>query len=251
MAVVHATGGEARWPRPSEVDWLTAAEVVREGFRRSRVVMMNEATNGLLRCIRTRRTGASILPVAWKAGARLLAVEALGPPGGEPPVPEVLEQPEMAAFLATARRLGFRLSGYDADRGTIPIKLRTKTKSPTFSNWRNGKQATNLTNLLGDLPAKERMLVWAGNRHHSKVRFMQYQPTGWRFRDSSGVDPFVIDQTVTVTYVERRHGSPVLEWAAGELRRHDGEAGFIWRDGLPRLSPGCDSWVLSLDNKLE
>jgi hypothetical protein len=250
MAVVHA-GGEARWPRPSEVDWLTPAQVVREGFRRSRVVMMNEATNGLLRCVRTRRTGTAILSHAWAAGARLLAMEALGPPGGEPPTPEVLEQPEMAELLAAARRLGFRLSGYDADRKTIPIRLRTKTKSPTFSNWRNDKQASHLAALLGELPADARMLVWAGNRHHSKVRFMQYRPMGWQFRARSNVEPFVIDQTVTVTYVERRHASPVLEWAAGELRRHDGDAGFVWREGMPRLSPGCDAWLLSLDNRLE
>jgi hypothetical protein len=251
MALVHAPGGEARWPRPGEVDWLTAAELVREGFRRSRVVMMNEATNGLQRSVRTRRTGAAILPVAWAAGARLLAVEALGPPGGEPPTPEVLEQPEMARLLATARRLGFRLSGYDADRQTIPIRLRTKTKSPTFSNWRNDKQAANLVNLLGELAPNQRMLVWAGNRHHSKVRFMQYQPMGWSFRSKSDVDPFVIDQAVTVSYMERRHVSPVLEWAAGELRRRNGEAGFIWREGMPRPSPGCDAWILSLDNRLE
>ncbi|HEY4026429.1 MAG TPA: hypothetical protein VGO86_08355 [Candidatus Dormibacteraeota bacterium] len=250
MAVVHA-GSEARWPRPSEIDWLTAAEVVREGFRRSRVVMMNEAVNGLQRCVRTRRTGTSILPVAWASGARLLAVESLGPPGGEPPNAEVLRQPEMAELLATARRLGFRLSGYDADRATIPIKWRTKTKSPAFGNWRNARQATNLATLYSELPAQARMLVWAPNRHHAKVRFMQYRPTGWQFQTTSNVDPFVIDQTATVSYVDRRYGSPILDWAAGELRRRHGEAGFIWREGMPRLSPGCDAWILSLDNRLE
>src|SRR5436305_10881777 len=125
----------------------------------------------------------------------------------------------MAELLATARRIGFRLSGYDADREAVPIRLRTKTKSPRFSNWRNDRQAANLKALLGELPADARMLVWAANRHHAKVRFMQYQPTGWLFRAASGVDPFVIDQTVTVDYVQRRHVPPVLQWAAGELRR--------------------------------
>jgi hypothetical protein len=250
MAVVQ-TGGEARWPRTSEIPWLGATELVREGFRRSRVVMMNEARNGLVRCVRTRRTGAAILPVAWAAGARLLAMEALGPPGGEPPDPAVLEQPEMAALLATARRLGFRLSGYDADGKAVPIRLRTKTKSPTFSNWRDDKQATNLATLLDELPADARMLVWASNRHHAKVRFMAYQPTGWRLRVKTGVDPFVIDQTITVAYMERRSISPVLEWAYRELLRRKGEAGFVWREGTPRLSPGSDAWLLSLDNKME
>ncbi|HXM57010.1 MAG TPA: hypothetical protein VOB72_16540 [Candidatus Dormibacteraeota bacterium] len=251
MAVVGVSGGPARWPRAFEIEWLTAEELVREAFQRSRVVMMNEATSGLRRSVRTRRTGTRILPVAWAAGARLLAVETMGPPGGEPHSKDVLAQPEMAELLATARRLGFRLSGYDADGSAIPIRLRTRAKSPAFSNWRDGKQAANLDALLKELPADASMLVWAGNLHHAKVRFMQYQPTGWRFRNLSGVDPFVIDQAATVTFVERRSLSPILQWAQAELRRRDGEAGFIWREGMPRLSPGSDAWVLSLDNRME
>lgn len=249
MAVV--AGGAARWPRAGEVEWLTAEELVREGFRRSRVVMMNEANSGLRRSVRTRRTGRRILPVAWSAGARLLAVEALGPPGGEPPLPEVLAQPEMAELLDAARRLGFRVAGYDADGKAIPVRLRTKKKSPAFSNWRDDRQAANLAALLEELLAGDRMLVWSGNLHHAKVRFMAYQPTGWRFRSRTGHDPFVIDQTVTVAFVERRSASPVLEWAQHELRRRGGEAGFVWREGMPRLSPGSDAWVLSLDNRME
>ncbi len=245
------TGGPARWPKTSEIDWLTPDQLVREGFHRSRVVMMNEAQSGSRRCIRTRRTGTRILPVAWAAGARLLAMEALGPPGGDPPVPAVLEQPEMAELLATARRLGFRLAGYDADGKTVPVALRTKIKSPAYSNWRDAVQASNLAALLKELGPDARMLVWATNLHHSKVRFMAYQPTGWRFRNQTGVDPFVIDQTVTVTYVERRAANPVLSWAAAELRRRKGDAGYVWREGLPRLSAGSDAWLLSLDNRLE
>jgi hypothetical protein len=248
---VSLVGGAARWPRPGEVDWLSAEEIVREGFRRSRVVMLNEANSGLRRCVRTRRTGTRILPVAWASGARVLAVEALGSPGGDPPVAAVLEQPEMAELLAGARRLGFRVAGYDADGKAIPVRLRTKTRSPAFSNWRDDKQAGNLAALLEELPAGDRMLVWAANLHHTKVRFMAYQPTGWRFRTRTGVDPFVIDQTVTVAFVERRVASPILQWAQGELRRRSGEAGFIWQEGMPRLSPGSDAWVLSVDNRME
>src|SRR5258708_6174933 len=111
---IEPSGGRARWPRASEVAWLSAEELVREGFRRSGAVMLNEAQRGGRRCIRNRRVGREVLPVAWAGGARLLAMEALGPPGGEPPAPEVLQQPEMAEMLAAARRLGFRLAGYDA-----------------------------------------------------------------------------------------------------------------------------------------
>ena len=258
---IELTGGPARWPRASEIEWLTPEQLCREGFRRSRVVMVNEAQSGGRRCVRNRRIGRRILPVAWAGGARVLAMEALGPPGGEPPAPEVLEpgtqlpqglgEADMAALLATARGLGFRLAGYDADRKAIPIRLRTKTRSPMFSNWRDSVQAGNLAALLAELAPDERMLVWATNLHHSKVRYMAYQPTGWRFRFVTGVDPFVVDQTVTVTFVERRAANPVLRWAQAELRRRDGDAGYIWREGLPRLSAGSDAWLLSLDNRLE
>src|SRR5947209_16180778 len=210
MAVVGVSGGPARWPRARDVAWLSVEELVREGFRRSRVVMMNEASSGLKRCVRTRLAGRRILPIAWTAGARMLAVEAMGPPGGVPPVPAILEQPDMAELLATARRLGLRLSGYDADARTIPLQLRTKTKSPAFSNWRDERQAGHLAALVREVQPGERMLVWAGNLHHTKVRFMAYQPTGWQFRAKTGIDPFVVDQTPTVAFVERRGMSPVL-----------------------------------------
>src|SRR5262252_8271629 len=156
---IEFSGGPARWPRANEVTWLTPEQLCREGFVRSRVVMINEAQSGGRRCVRNRRIGRRLLPVAWAGGARVLAVEALGPPGGEPPAPEVLEQPDMAQLLATARRLGFRLTGYDADRKAVPVRLRTRTRSPLFSNWRDSVQAGNLAALYRELPAGERMLV--------------------------------------------------------------------------------------------
>ena len=74
--------------------------------------MMNEAHNGLSRCIRTREIGRRILPGAWEAGARVLAMEALPPPGREgkslSPYPR---QPDMNAMIDRARELGFELRG--------------------------------------------------------------------------------------------------------------------------------------------
>ncbi len=248
--VVGTAGSSARWPRASEVDWLEPEDLVREGFRRSRVVMMNEAQSGLRRSVRTRRIGVRILPVAHRAGARLLAVESLGPPDA-PRTGGVLDQPDMVELLETARGLGLRVSGYDVDDATAPIKLRTKIKTPAYTNWRDGKQAGNLAKLMKELPEDSSMLVWCGNLHHSKVRFMAYRPTGWQFLARTGVDPFVIDQTVTVNFSDRKGRFPVLDWARPTLERRGGTAGFIWQEGMPRLSPGCDAWVLSLDNALE
>src|SRR5262245_17540530 len=125
--------GNARWPRADEIEWLGPEDLVREGYRRSRVVMMNEAHSGLRRCVRTRRIGIRVLPVAREAGARLMAVEMLGPPGA-PRSGGMLDQPDMVDLLQAARDTGLRLAGYDVDDGTIPIKLRTRVKSPTFTN---------------------------------------------------------------------------------------------------------------------
>jgi hypothetical protein len=248
--VVRASGSSARWPRANEITWLDPEEMVREGYRRSRVVMLNEATSGLKRSVRTRRVGRRVLPVARRAGARLLAVEMLGSPGA-PRAGGVLDQPDMRDLLRTAAEVGMRVDGYDVDDKEAPIRLRTKVKKPEYSNWRDGNQAENLTTLLGELPPDAGMLVWCANLHHAKVRFMAYQPMGWQFAIKSGVDPFVIDQTVTVNFTGRKGAFPVLDWARRTLLERGGEAGFIWEEGLPRLSPGCDAWVLSLDNNLE
>ncbi len=248
--VVRTSGGNARWPRANEITWLDPEELVREGYGRSRVVMLNEAHSGERRCVRTRRIGRRVLPTARRAGAQLMAVEMLGPPDA-PRHGGVLDQPDLVELLRTAEDLGLRVSGYDVDDGTMPIKLRTQVKKPAFTNWRDSKQAGNLAGLLAELPPDAGMLVWCGNLHHSKVRFMMYQPMGWQFAVKSGVDPFVIDQTVTVNFSGRKGAFPVLDWARRTLLERGGESGFIWEEGLPRLSPGCDAWLLSLDNELE
>lgn len=251
MRILTGTGREARWPRVDEIRWLTPEGLVQEGFRRSRVLMLNEGRNGLQRCIRTRRIGVQVLAMARASGARLLAMEVLGAPGTPPRAGGVLDQPDLQQLIAEAKRQGIRVEGYDVDDATIPLNLRTKVKTPAFTNWRDAKQAANLAALFGEVSPEARMLVWCVNLHHSKVRFMQYRPTGWRFMDSTGVEPFVIDQTVTVNFMGRRGDPTLLRWARWTLADLGGSAGFVWQEGLPRLSPGADAWILSLDNRLE
>lgn len=243
-------GARLVWPRVDEITWMTPEQLVREGFRRSRVVMMNEARSGLRRCERTRRIGARILPMARACGATLLAMEALGTPEGPPPTGGALAQPDMVALLDQARLQGFELTGYDIDEAKTPVKLRTKIKSAAYTNWRNTQQAANLARLFSALPEDERMLVWCTNLHHATARFMMYRPMGWLFMQNTKVTPFSIDQTVTVDWTGQRARSLVLKWAASELTDRGGNAGFVWEEGLPRLSPGCDAFVLSLDNQL-
>ena len=62
---------------PSEPVWRTPEELIAIGFSRTRVVMMNEAHSGYLRCVRTREVGRKLLPAALQADARHLAAEML------------------------------------------------------------------------------------------------------------------------------------------------------------------------------
>lgn len=236
-------------PRLDRVSWLTPEELIREAFRRSRVVMMNEASSGLTRCIRTRRIGARIMPLASASGARLLAMETMGPLGGPPPATGVVEQPDMQELLEAARLQGLRVTGYDVDPMQAPLKLRTKVKTPAYTNWRDGKQAATLAELLAGLPPGDRMLVWCRNLHHARLRLMAYRPMGWRFQERAGIQPFTIDQTVTVDFGGRSRPS-ILRWARPALELRGGTAGFVWREGMPRLTPGFDAWLLSLDNEV-
>src|SRR5215475_5093910 len=95
------------WPSVDQVEWISPEELVRDAFRRSRVVMMNEGRIGLKRAERTRRIGARIIHMARASGATLLAVEALGPPEGAAPSGGILAQPDMIAMLDEARLQGF------------------------------------------------------------------------------------------------------------------------------------------------
>jgi hypothetical protein len=75
---------------------------------------------------------------------------------------------------------------------------------------------------------------------------------GQRLRELSGVDPFVIDQSVTVEYPWRRppRRQDVKRYAT-ELHALGGAGGFLreedpherWRNDL-----SADAWLLSLDN---
>src|SRR4029450_12643580 len=100
-----------RWTEVPAVAWRTPQELVQEGFRRGRVVMLNEAHDGLTRCVRTRRVGRQVLPSAHAMGVRHLAMEALQPGDAEaanttrrpPDAPEgYLPQPDMAALIHSA-----------------------------------------------------------------------------------------------------------------------------------------------------
>lgn len=242
--------------------WCSVEELVRWGFAHARVVMANEAHSGLARCIRTRKVGIRMIRAAHEAGVRQLAMEALPWPSDDIPGPirdippaggGYLAQPDMRKLIATALELGWDLWAYEAvfkmTADTDPAKFRTME----FTNWREREQATNLRQLTAAAPA-EPLLVWCGNGHASKEKVGEWVPMGWRFRTMSGTDPFVIDQTVTVSFKGRPQPwvQALLDKLGETLAAHGGTAGIL-RDQAPAPLDGynhVDAVVVSTENSL-
>jgi hypothetical protein len=242
--------------------WRPVEELIQWGFAHAPVVMANEAHSGLARCIRTRDVGVRMIRAAHEAGVRRLAMEALTWPAQDTPgpiraIPSAVEgylaQADMQRMITTALDLGWSLWAYEAiieiTADTDPAEL----LSMEFTNWREREQAGNLRRVLAAAPA-EPLLVWCGNGHASKEGDDEWVPMGQHFRAHSGIDPFVIDQTVTVAF----HGEPqpwVRELLAplGEtLAAHGGTAGIL-RDQAPRplnSRTDVDALVVSTDNAL-
>ncbi len=240
----------------SKVGCSSPEDLLAVGFERSRVVMANEAHSGLKRCIRTRLIGKRLVEKAHDLGVRHLAMEALGQPGafdlaaGAPDI-GYLAQPDMKALIQSTLALGWTVHGYEANQEQAPETFRADTMGMPFTNWREEEQARNLLSLVRSLDSLDRLLVWCGNGHASKDRG-GWTPMGWHFRNLSGIDPFVLDQTVTVRFeVSTPWAANLIEWARPHLARRGGTAGFL-REGSPlEWRSTADAYLLSLDNELE
>jgi hypothetical protein len=238
---------------------LRPEELVTLGFSRSPLVLMNEAHNGFLRCVRCRRVGKLVLPAAHAAGVRHLAMEALEPrfaaeanrtralpdwPGG------YLAHPELRAFIAAALDLGWTLIAYECNHARRPSGLQPGTMEAT--NWREERQAENIAVATERIGAGEPMLVWCGNSHLSKARLGGWRPMASILRKLIAAEPFSIDQNVTVEFEPGRTG-PWHELARRErdtLAALGGTAGLLAEDA-PYQAPGTDAVVLSTENSLE
>ena len=231
------------------VDWMTPEELLEEGFRRSRVVMINEAHDGMLRCIRTREIGLRLLPTAHQLGVRALAMEAFGAPGLDYPRDRgYLGQPEMATFIGQAQALGWTVFGYEADHRAVPQEIGDDVMSQAFIWWREQEQAQNLWRLVTNLGENALVVVWGGWGHVLKAKPMM----AGHFAAISGIDPFVIDQTLTVlTQYDTRSQQSLIKWARPKLDELDGTAGFVVEPEIIDLPPGRDAVLLSLANSME
>lgn len=78
-------------------------------------------------------------------------------------------------------------------------------------------------------------------------------PVGWHFRAMSGTDPFVIDQTVTVTFDDQpqRWVQALLAELGQTLAAYGGTAAIL-RDEAPAPLDRCnvDAVVVSTENSL-
>jgi hypothetical protein len=247
--------------------WRPVEDIVRWGFAQAPVVMANEFHSGLARSVRTRVIGARMIRAAHEVGVRRLAMEALhwlakDVPGPITTLPDdeggYLAQPEMRAMIGTALDLGWTLWAYEAEIHITPETDRAWLRSMEFTNWRERQQAANLGRLIESAPG-EPMLVWCGNSHASKhgpsgCDDDEWIPMGWNFREMSGMDPFVIDQTVTVNFAGRPpgHAQELLEFLAETLAGLGGTAGILRAQAPPPLNQrtGVDALVVSTDNEL-
>jgi hypothetical protein len=239
--------------------WYNPDDLIRIGYTHSRVVMMNEAHNGWLRCVRTRTVGQRIVPIAHEVGVRYLAMEALWPSFAAEAnhtcqLPDVtqsyLAQPEMRSFIHTALGFGWTLIAYEADMQREPPDLSHQQSV----NWREEQQAHNLIAALNALPPESKVLVWCGNSHHSKQIVGDWVPMGYQFKRLSSIEPFVIDQAITVKF-DPQHGAyaaRLLLQFERDLAAHRGTAGvLVAKHPTFKHHQGSDAVILSFDNDME
>lgn len=244
--------------------WRTASELVEVGFSRSRVVMMNEAHDGLRRNVRTRRVGADVLGAAHATGARFLAMEAVFEVFAVEAnrtriVPDLsvagyLSQPEMKQLIQAALDLGWKILPYEA-RDAKDTPPSSDHLSVEYTNWREEEQARNLSSILAGLPGHAKVMVWCGNAHANKVPIQDWTPMGCHFSRISGINPFTIDQTITIRFEPEQDefGSKLVSRFREDLAPRGGTAGFLKEEGPGEMAglEGADAYILSLENDLE
>jgi hypothetical protein len=159
----------------------------------------------------------------------------------------------MRRLTGTALDLGWTLWAYEAVIDFTPDTDWEHLRSMERINWREREQGANLSHLLEAAPG-EPLLVWCGNGHATKEKSGDWVPMGWQFRDISGVDPFVIDQDVTVDFGEegQQWVQDLLASLDDVLAAHGGTAGILRDQAPPPLDgwAGVDALVVSTDNEL-
>jgi len=267
-----------------QLSWKTPEELVCIGYIQSRVVMMNEAHNGLARCRRTREIGTKVLPIAHTSGVRYLALEALSPEitvtaNTTRQLPDVsggyLAQQDMRTLIQSALDLGWTLIHYEDDgltwlqnkyadsvprelanegTGAVYKKYQADFLSDAYTNYRELQQAKNIINFLATVPDTTKLLIWCGNGHHGKAPSENWIPMGYQFTVLSGITPFCIDQNITVKFeaTYSPYIQEVLDALTDDLQQQHRTAGFLVHEAPPVVQGWghVDAIILSLDNQM-
>lgn len=258
---------------------VSTETIAREAAQASRVVMMNEAHDGMLRSVRTREVGLQLLPVFHEAGVRVLALEALPEEVAvelnkrkafsEKDYGGYLDQPDLRLLVNKALELGWAVEGYDVSVKDEEIRYGEeywlkeggRELSLLFENvqWRETVQAQKLAKLTKKYSTRK-ILVWAGNGHIvegpipvSGGTYAGLEQDGElemmaaAFRRLTGIDPFTIDQTITVNWSHQNHKPHrLLEKYSESLGQFGHTAGFLKPKDLP-----YDAVIISTLNELE
>lgn len=198
---------------------------------------------------------------AHRLGVRHLAMEALQPLYAElanqtqqlPDAPGYLGHPEMRELVHCALDHGWELIAYEADMSRKPPRFGSMSKEET--NWRDAEQAKNLSEAIRGLPAPAVLMVWCGNHHLAKFASDWWHPMGSQLSALTGIEPFAIDQTLSVQFdIERpRLGTRWAEAFAETLAAMGGTAGFLATEApadWPVELQVADAYLLSTDNEL-
>ena len=237
--------------------WRSPEELVEIGLSRSRVLMVNEAHDGLKRCIRTRTIGTRMVEPAHAAGVRHLAMEALTPDFAAAanrerrlgPGSEYLAQCDLRELMNAALEHGWSLIAYEATDNA------EKHWMLSARNDRQEQQARNLTAALDRLRRGDMLMVWCGWSHHHKgsVRTSEgpLELMGSRFQRAAQIIPFCIDQCLTVHWDVRA----LQSWRARRHRRvleqFGGTAGYLVRKTVgPVAGRLVDAIIRSVHNEL-
>jgi hypothetical protein len=131
----------------SSGSWMSVEDLTRLAFHRSRIVMVNEAHDGLTRCVRTRQVGIHVIKTAHELGVRRLAMEALPrpPDGTAGPIRQAVSvawpgrnEPWLSELLAS---LADTLQSFDGTAGILQVD------GPELWNDRTGVDAIMVSTL--------------------------------------------------------------------------------------------------------
>ncbi|MBX9787523.1 MAG: hypothetical protein K2Y37_01280 [Pirellulales bacterium] len=161
-----------------------------------------------------------------------------------------VNQADLRSLIAEALRLGFTLIAYDPDFWT----WREPSCAFECAKQRDRMQASNLASAWRQ---DAKMLVWAGNLHIAKAPLKTpngpYPQMAYWFRNLTEIEPFCIDQTVTVDWAHGNdRGSQHVARFRTELHGYGGTAGFLREEGPDPFQQEiyADAFLLSLHNAM-